>query len=119
MPAAGKTTVLFGLRHSPASRGKLFRGRLLRARVYDRALSADEVDASYRGDRRFVSQSQIVAAMTDGQQQTFERLREELAEVPRRRGAFAAPAGYRGRPQRLWRDFAQCLFNLKEFIYLK
>jgi hypothetical protein len=39
--------VTFGLRHAPASPDRLLTGVVVRARLYDRALSADEVASSY------------------------------------------------------------------------
>ena len=41
--AAGQAQVVFGLRHGPAAPGKMLQGVIERAKLYDRALSADEV----------------------------------------------------------------------------
>jgi len=45
---AGKTEVLFGLRHGPAGGNKLLTGVVVAARLYDRALSPAEVAARLR-----------------------------------------------------------------------
>jgi hypothetical protein len=116
---AGRSVVLFGMRHSPASRGKYLRGRVLRARLYDRALSADEVDASFRGDRKFVSESQVLAAMTDGQRREHARIGTRIAELERQLMKLEPPEGVRASPDRAWQDLAQCLFNFKEFLYVR
>jgi hypothetical protein len=43
---AGHARVIFGVRHEPAGGNRLLAGTILRARLYDRALSAEEVAAS-------------------------------------------------------------------------
>lgn len=116
---AGDSVVLFGLRHSPADDGRRLRGRLLEARLYDRALTADEVAGSARGEQRFVGRSQLAAAMTEEQRAASERLESRLAELSQRRDQLEEPAGFAEHPERLWRDLALCLFTLKEFLYLQ
>jgi len=43
---AGQAVVSFGVRHLPAVGNRLFSGRILKAQLYDRALSAEEVAAT-------------------------------------------------------------------------
>ncbi len=59
--AADNSQVVFGLRHSPSSEGKLLAGVVRRAQLYDRALSATEVGRIGRRAEQGVSQSQILA----------------------------------------------------------
>ena len=117
--AAGECIVVFGLRHSPADGRKRLRGRILRASVYDRALTPDEVLASATGDRRFVSHSRVLAALTNAQRQDHDRGQAEIAEALAARARLDIPNGYRLSRDQLWRGYAQSLINLKEFIYIR
>ena len=71
--------MLFGLRHSPAGGNKFFTGRILRAQLYDRALDAQQVAASFRGFSDFVSEDELLAGLSPEQQSTYRALRAELA----------------------------------------
>ncbi len=44
--AAGAAHVVFGMRHAPAGGNKMLQGRILRGRLYDRPLTAEEIAAS-------------------------------------------------------------------------
>ena len=57
---AGTAHVVFGLRHLPAGGNRMLRGRILRAKLYDRALSPDAIAASAGADSRYVAESEIV-----------------------------------------------------------
>ncbi len=61
---AGNTQVVFGLRHSPSSEGKLLAGVVRRAQLFDRALSPAEVAESAGAYFQGVSQSQILARLS-------------------------------------------------------
>ncbi|MBI2824465.1 MAG: DUF1553 domain-containing protein [Planctomycetia bacterium] len=76
--AAGQTQVVFGLRHSPAGPGKLLAGTIERARLYDRALTAEEVAAS---SGRHVTSAMIRAKLAPDQRARFDALHEELARL--------------------------------------
>lgn len=76
--ADGKTEVIFGLRHAPAAPGKLLAGTISQARLYDRALTPDEVAAS---SGRFVPTSTLRERMTPDEQSRYEQLKQQLARV--------------------------------------
>jgi hypothetical protein len=62
---AGKAQVVFGLRHAPAGGNKMLAGVVQRARVYDRALTPDEVAASAGAVSTFVSDAEILSRLSD------------------------------------------------------
>ncbi len=74
----GQYHVLFGLRHSPAGGNRLLAGTILRARLYDRALSSDEVAAS--AGVGTVTEAELLAHLT--MEQRAER-RKHQAEASR------------------------------------
>lgn len=114
---AGGGVVLFGLRHSPFSPGKAIRARLLRAALYDRDLSADEVARSSGAVQDFVGRTELLAAMTKPQQGEHQRVTGRLAELHKARNEIKKNEAGESPPE--LQDLAQCLFNLKEFLYLR
>lgn len=86
---AGKSHVVFGLRHSPAGGNRMLAGRILRANLYDRALTPDEIAASAEaGEPGYISEQQLVAALSEQEklqyrdlQANLERLRNESLET--------------------------------------
>lgn len=107
--------ILFGLRHSPAGGNRYFKGRILEARLYDRSLGADEVNASFSGNGKFVSQRTILAELNKEQLATLNRMQMELAEVKKREVELPDSAD----ENQVWTDLGHAIFNLKEFIYLR
>ncbi|MCU0879711.1 MAG: DUF1553 domain-containing protein, partial [Pirellulaceae bacterium] len=87
----GKWQVVFGLRHSPAGGNKHLAGKIDRARLYDRALSAEEVAASAGTISTHVSDEEIDAELDDAGRRRRQQLR---AEVRRLRDQIAS---YRSR----------------------
>jgi Protein of unknown function (DUF1553)/Protein of unknown function (DUF1549)/Concanavalin A-like lectin/glucanases superfamily/Planctomycete cytochrome C len=111
----GKAQVLFGNRHGSPSGNRLLKGKITRARLYDRALSAAEVAANFSDDPNFVSAEAQWAALTPNEQgqlkdwrQTIERLEQEMKELTASPG-LSSPAA----------NLAHAMFNLKEFIYIR
>lgn len=69
----GSSHVIFGLRHGTgAGSGRMLAGRILRAQLYDRALSPAAVAASAGVESDFVSEEELVAVLDKGQ--SAERL---------------------------------------------
>jgi hypothetical protein len=79
--AAQKSHIVFGLRHSPVGGNKMLAGKILRARFYDRALSAEEVAASAGAETNYVSEKSIVAALSDAQRAERAKLKSQLEEA--------------------------------------
>ncbi|MEI6234803.1 MAG: DUF1588 domain-containing protein [Planctomycetota bacterium] len=73
-----QTTVLFGLRHVPEAKGKYLSMSLARARLYDRALSADEIAVSSGGENLFISEEELLSALDPEQKSRYAVLKESL-----------------------------------------
>jgi hypothetical protein len=81
---AGQSRVLFGLRHHGAGNGFLT-GEIEEARLYGRALDAEEVAASFRAGVSRLTPEQVLASLTPEQR----RRRHQLsAEITRQRAAI-------------------------------
>ncbi|MFM8474174.1 MAG: DUF1553 domain-containing protein, partial [Planctomycetaceae bacterium] len=76
---AGGTQVLFGLRHGSPGGNRLLQGRIERARLYNQALTADQVAASaFVGGSSVVPISAMLAAMTAEQRDQLKLLDEQI-----------------------------------------
>jgi len=121
---AGKAQIAFGLRHGtqPTPR-RMLTGRIHQARLYDRALTSDEVAALAAGSQReTVTRKMLLTALTPAQRQTvaaheahLEQLQQTLATIQQQRRELQNQPrlqndGYYG--------VAHALLNSKEFIYV-
>jgi hypothetical protein len=112
---AGKAQVLFGHRHGESGGDKNLAGRILKARLYDRALSAEEIAALAGNKGGFISGAELTRSMTEGERVEFDRLQAELA----RNGAVLQTLEKQRGLSSEWADLAHGMFNLKEFIYIR
>ena len=84
-----QTSVLFGLRHTPPGGNRFLKVSIDKARLYDRALTADEVAASAGDNSKYVSDEELLAAMTPKQKEkraalvkSLDQSRVALKQVP-------------------------------------
>jgi hypothetical protein len=78
---SGDAQVILGLRHLPADTQKLFHGAVDKARLYDRALSADEIAALAGIDPDHIDEKVLAAMLTPEERNRREDLRFELDQV--------------------------------------
>ena len=72
--------------------------------------------ASFSGNTSFVSEEQLLAAMTEEQRVSQTKLQARLAELQNSKTELEEASKSAQDP---WRGLAQAMFNLKEFIYLR
>ena len=74
---AGSAVIAFGCRHEPAGINKMLAGTVAAARLYDKALSLDEVAASFAAGPQFVGDAEIEAKLTpeDNKQRGIVKLK--------------------------------------------
>ena len=116
---ADSSQVLLGSRHGAPTGNKGLTGRIFRARLYDRALTPEEITQTARIESTTLTEADILAALTPDQRAQITRLqtrRDELAEQ-----VSTTRASFSNDPPELqaWTSLAQSLINLKEFIYLQ
>lgn len=86
--SAGAAQVVFGLRHAPAGGNRHLAGWIDKARLYDRALLAEEIAASAGVFSEHVSEAELLARLPDSAksernrvQFEFEHVRRQIARV--------------------------------------
>jgi hypothetical protein len=116
---ADKSQILLGCRHVSPSGNRGLRARIDRARLYDRALTPEEIAQTSRIEANTIRESDVLAALSEAQ-------RLQLAQLQSQRDAMnqaleaARTATSSDDPQaQAWTSLAQSLINLKEFIYLR
>lgn len=78
----GKSHVAFGIRHLPAGGNRMLAGRILRANLYDRALTAEEVaESAAKGEPGYIPEQDLVASMRQQDQTRYQTLKENLAQL--------------------------------------
>lgn len=110
---AVNSRILFGLRHSEPSTGKMLKGKISEARLYDRALSPEEVAAFATGSS-YVSEAELLDSLTQSQTNEVASLKQELDAIKAELDELQLT-----RLRDPWTRAAHAIFNLKEFIYLK
>jgi hypothetical protein len=118
--AAGDTQVILGLRHGTDPGGsRALKGRILKARLYDRALPPDEIRAAAGARGAHVTGEDILKALSQSQRGEKARLEAAIAAAETELADLRRLGSDLPLDQRRWRDLAHALFNLKEFIYLR
>jgi hypothetical protein len=77
---AGGARILLGKRHTGGGNA-YFSGEIGEARLYDRALSAEEVASSFKAGPRSIPLTDVLKAMTDEERQQHVRLSADLARA--------------------------------------
>ena len=76
-----RTSVIFGLRHLPPGGNKYLSVTIDKARLYTRAITAEEVAASASGQNLFVSETDALQAMTDPQKKEMAKMKDALRQA--------------------------------------
>ncbi len=112
------SSVMFGLRHLPPGGNRFLNVSIDQARLYDRALTADEVEAATAARGTFVTPDALVAAMAPDQRRRREELiavvaarKESLKQVP----ANIDPASVVQAAQQKYDDEIRTMLQSREF----
>jgi hypothetical protein len=111
--------ILLGCRHGSPTGNKGLSGRIFRARLYDRALTPEDIAKTARIEASTITEADILATLTNEQRTQLTRLkaqRDAMNQV-----LEAARTSMSGDDPKIqaWTSLAQSLVNLKEFIYLQ
>ncbi len=77
----GRTSILFGLRHLPAGGNRYLSVSIDKASFYNRPLTAAEVSSSFSGYNQFITNEELIAALTEEQQAEKKLLDATLVEA--------------------------------------
>ncbi|MFO0976599.1 MAG: DUF1588 domain-containing protein [Planctomycetaceae bacterium] len=72
--------ILFGLRHLPAGGNRFLNVRISKARLFDRALTQEEIQLSFEGRSRDYSDEELTALLGPEQKQRADELKKQLTD---------------------------------------
>jgi cytochrome c553 len=110
---AGESVVQFGCRHGQPSGNRLLAGAIHRARLYDRALTPDEVARTAALEGHVITRDAVLALLPEAERRRFDVLTHQIAALE------AALATDPAEPMSPLHSLALALLNTKEFIYLR
>ena len=96
---AGTSQIVFGLRHNPPGGNRFLTGSIDRANLYDRALTPAEVAASAGTTTDFVSEAEIIAALSTEQQLKRAQLQFEREQLQSQRSRYNESTVYAVAPR--------------------
>jgi hypothetical protein len=85
---AGKWMVLFGLRHGAPAPGRQLEGLLECAQVYDRALTPDEIYASFSNEASGITREAVLAELSKDEQDRRAKMNREVDSLIRQQNKF-------------------------------
>ncbi|XZE21283.1 DUF1553 domain-containing protein [Pirellulaceae bacterium SH449] len=114
----GDTILSLGVRHLPASNGKMLVGKIFEARLYDHALSPVEVESSYQSFHYGFQLSTVPQWLDEDQVTDWLRLQEQSRNLTILLQSLPLESSVD--PElRVWSDIARSFFMMKEFLFIK
>ena len=92
-------------------------GRILRARLYDKALTSEQIQSSFRTAPTVITEQEVRNALTTADRERLIALERQIIAVEQQLKNF--PSVPETGPSAVWADLAQALFTFQEFIYLQ
>jgi hypothetical protein len=111
--------VLLGCRHGKPLGNHGLRGRIYRARLYDRALTGQEIATTSRIEDLSITDSDVLASLSGSQREQVIEMQNQLSVLTKSIEATRANLNQDEPELQAWSSLAQSLINLKEFIYLR
>ena len=114
----GKAQIAFGIRHGTGVSGsRMLKGKIYQARLYDRALTAEEISLSAGTVRTTVTEREVIDALSGAQRSELDSLDRLISSTESTLTKVHRESG-KG-PRDPWQAVALSVLNLKEFIYIR
>jgi hypothetical protein len=78
---ANKSIIAFGIRHEPPSANHLLAGTILKARVFDKALSANDISKLFDESEIFISENDLTSNLNEEQIKLRQKIKEEISKL--------------------------------------
>lgn len=111
--------VLLGCRHGSPTGNKGLAGRIFRARLYDRALTPEDIAKTARIESTTITEADILATLSNEQRTQLSRLQTQRDLLIKTLESNRSNTAGKDPVLQAWASLAQSLINLKEFIYLQ
>ncbi|OYP37903.1 DUF1553 domain-containing protein [Rhodopirellula sp. MGV] len=114
---AGQAMITFGLRHLPSIGNRSLQGQIVRAAIYDTALTAEQVAIIAKANPKYLSIDDLIEDLDPEQQvvikekqQRFDTIKSELQSLSTLQDDVELQA---------YTELARTMFLLKELIYVR
>jgi hypothetical protein len=115
---AGQSVLTFGVRHLPPAGNRVLAGRIVKANLYDRALTDEEIATTSRSMGKIISETELLASMTEQERQLISGNKVVITNMQKEIDALT-PAGKGNERDTPWSDLARAMFTFKEFLFVK
>ena len=116
---AEASQILLGCRHGKPTGNHGLAARIYRARLYDRALTPEEITQTARIESSTITESDILATLSDDQRTQLTSLQSQRDLLTKTLESTRSTSDVTDPVLHAWSSLAQSLINLKEFIYLR
>ncbi|MFN7845510.1 MAG: DUF1553 domain-containing protein [Pirellula sp.] len=108
----------FGVRHLPASNGKMFVGKILEARLYDRALSQAEIESSFQSFQYGFQLSSVPELLDAVELEEWQQTGLRLKQLTKDWESVSRDMDVDPELQAL-SDVGRSIFMMKEFLFIR
>ena len=78
---ANNSIIAFGIRHEPPSANHLLAGTILKARVFDKALNANDISTLFEESEIFISENDLTTNLNNEQITLRKKIKEEIDKL--------------------------------------
>lgn len=117
--AANESEIQLGCRHGDGGGNRMLAGRIFRARVYERALTAAEIRATRHLERIILNESDVLEALDGATRDEVKSKQARLLSMSAQARKLREQIESLGGGEHAWASLALSLINMKEFVYLR
>ena len=116
--AANDTVVTLGLRHLPGIGNRFLTGKVYQARLYDQALTAEQITDTSQMGPMGVTEQDVLAAMPEFIRSQDDVVTQQIIDLQRQQTKLSTDID--SQDELLpWKELARALVTFKEFIYVR
>ena len=116
---ANDSIINLGLRHSPPGGNHNLSGKIIRAELYDQVLTPEAILGISTGQGFYISDKLVRESLSVAQREQVDLLVEQIEKIRNELAGIRRPSNSVDSMRQAWHDYAQSLFNLKEFIFIR
>ena len=116
---ANDSIINLGLRHSPPGGNHNLSGKIIRAELYDQVLTPEAILGISTGQGFYISDKLVRESLSVAQREQVDLLVEQIEKIRNELAGIRRPSNSVDSMRQAWHDYAQSLFNLKDFIFIR
>ena len=93
-------------------------GKIFKANLYDRALTAEQISDSAKSFASYIPESRLLAELPEGDRNKIARLKTQIQQLELATAELKNATSVNAELQP-WSELARAIFIMKEFIYVR